>query len=101
MKIMDKELYREIDREHLAYIIKEINKDKEKPFKMANEELADEMFPYIQKEFPEAKIYKYDYYQFIVISKRGKNALIKRMKSLKEEHEKKIKQIDQLLSELK
>ena len=24
MKIMDKELYREIDREHLAYIIKQI-----------------------------------------------------------------------------
>lgn len=97
---MDKELYREIDQEHLAYIIKQINKSKGKPFEMANEALADEMFPYIQKHFPSAEIFKFDIMQYIVISKRAKNILIKNFKELKQKKESELEEIKLLLDEL-
>lgn len=57
---------------------------------MANEELADDIFPFIKKQFPDAIMVKVDIEQFITVSKRGQNALIKRLKSRKEVHEKDI-----------
>ena len=41
-------------------MLKEINAHKGIPFQMSNEEIADEMFPFIKECFPDALLVKHD-----------------------------------------
>lgn len=90
-----------MDREHLEYNLREIRKHKGAPFQMANEELADEQFPYIKEEFPEAVMVKYDIVQYIIVTKRARTALIKRLMASKEKHENYIAELEKAVNELK
>jgi hypothetical protein len=85
---------REFNKDHAVWAVKEINKRKGTPHHMANEELADDIFPFIRDQFPEAIMVKLGIGQFITVSKRGQNALIKRLKSRKEAHEKDINELN-------
>lgn len=90
-----------MDKEHLDYILKEVNEHRGTPFQMANEEIANEMFPYIQMAFPNAQMVKQGIAQYITVSTRAKNVLIKQMELHKAHHLKEVDVIDHILSELK
>lgn len=47
-----------VDKEQLDYTIYQIKKDLFSPYAMSNEELAEEMFPFIRHHFKEAKLIK-------------------------------------------
>lgn len=84
----------------IKYALEEISQHKEKPYYMNNEKLADEIFPYIKSEFPDAQILKYDNSQWILVSKRSKTALIKRLVIDKEKYNRTLVRIEQVLTEL-
>lgn len=89
------------NRDHAEWAVKEISKRKGTPHYMANEELADDIFPYIQEEFPDALMVKVNTEsygeQFIVVTKRAQNALIKRLKARKDNYERCIQEVDSAL----
>lgn len=89
-----------MDRDHLKYNLREIQKHKGMPFQMANEELADEQFPYIKAEFPEAVMVKCDIDQYIVVTKRARTVLIKRLMASKAKHENDIVEIEKAVNKL-
>jgi hypothetical protein len=68
---------------------------------MANEELADDIFPYIVDQFSDAVMIKLGIEQWITVSKRGQNALIKRLKTRKDNHLKCIREIDSAIERLR
>lgn len=90
-----------MDKEHLQYMLKEINAHKGIPFQMSNEEIADEMFPFIKEYFPDALLVKHDIDQYIVVTTRGKNVLIKQLESRKKKHLQEIESIDYILCVLR
>lgn len=90
-----------MDREHLEYNLREIRKHKGTPFRLANEEVADEQFPYIKEEFPEAVMVKYDIVQYITVTKRARTALIKHLTASKAKHENYIAELERAVDELK
>ena len=90
-----------MDREHLACNMRDLRKQKGKPFCLANEEVADEMFPYVLAEFPGATMVKQGIGQYIVVSKRARTDLIKRFQASKLNHEKEIAEINQAVMKLK
>lgn len=82
----------------VAYTSREIRKRKSKPYQMANEPLAEEMLPYLQKEFPEMRIVKFGIVQWLVKDQRaGKNL----EKQLEEMIAKSRKEMDELCQALK
>lgn len=89
-----------MNREHLEYMIEEIRSRKGTPYQMANEDLADEMFPYIRGEFPEAQMVKQGIGQYIVVTKRARTALIKLLVDSKAKHENYIAEIEKAVNEL-
>jgi len=89
------------DQDHLNWTIEAINKKINTPHYIANEELADKIFPYIKEEFPDAIMIKLGIDQFICTNKRSKNALIKRLNLRKEEHEQHIKEINSAIKRVK
>jgi len=90
-----------MDREHLECNMRDLRKQKGKPFCLANEEVADEMFPYVLAEFPGATMVKQGISQYIVVSKRARNDLIKRFQASKRIHEREITGIEKAVNELK
>ena len=89
-----------VDREHLAYIIKEINESKGTPYQIANEELADEIFPYLKKEFPDIQMVKYDVYQWFVVTKRAGNTLKKQLEEMILNHNYSISELKKTINKL-
>lgn len=90
-----------MDRDHLEYNLNQIRKRMGIPFRMSNEELAEEMFPYIQAAFPDALMVKQGIRQYIVVSKRARTALIKLLAADKAEYENYIVEIDKMLNQLR
>lgn len=90
-----------MDREHLEYNLREIRKRKGMPFRLANEEVADEQFPYIKEEFPEAVMVKCDIDQYIVVTKRARSALIKQLERRKEKYEQLISELEKAICGMK
>lgn len=88
------------DQDHLAYTLKDINKRKGSPYHMSNEDLADNLFPYIKDKFPEAIMVKYGMEQYITITKRAQNVLVKHLYARKIEHQKRINEIDSAIEKL-
>lgn len=90
-----------MDKEFLEYMLKEIRSHKGTPYQMANEEYADEMFPYVKQIYPEAQMVKYDIGQYIVVTKRARTALIKLLGVSRAKHKNYIAEIDKAVNELK
>lgn len=90
-----------MDREHLEYNVREIRKHKGTPFSMANEILADEQFPYIKAEFPEAVMVKCGIGQYIAVTKRARTALLKQLEGSKAKYEQTIAELEKAICELK
>ncbi len=92
------------NRDHAEWTVKEINKRKGTPHYMTNEELANDIFPYIKKEYEDAVMVKLktESYseQFIVVTKRAKNALVKRLKARKDNYLRCIQEVDSALAQL-
>ena len=95
---------KEFNRDHAKWTVKEITKRKETPHYLANEELADDIFPFIKEEFPEALMIKVktESYgeQFIVVTKRAQNALVKHLKARKDNYERCIKEVDSAIKSI-
>lgn len=89
-----------MDKEHLEYNLKIIREHKNIPFEMSNEELADEQFPYIKKEFPNAQMIKSGIRQYVVVSVRARTILMKQLETRKWEYERVIMEISQAISDL-
>lgn len=93
------------NRDHVEYTLREINKKKGTPYHMANEELADDIFPYIMEEFKDAimvKIKTESYSeQFIVVTKRAQNALAKRLKARKDNYLRCIQEVDSAIESIR
>jgi len=90
-----------MDIEHLECNMRDLRKQKGKPFCLANEEIAGEMFPYVLAEFPEAVMVKQGICQYIAVTKRARNELIKRFQISVLNHEKEIAEISQAIQILK
>lgn len=88
-------------RGHLECNMRDLRKQKGKPFCLANEEVADEMFTYVLVEFPGAIMVKQGIGQYIVASKRARTELLKRFQASKLEHEKAISEINGVIQALK
>lgn len=90
-----------MDRDHLEYNLKEISKHKNMPFDLANEKLADEQFPYIHEAFPGAKMFKYDIFQYIIVTDCARKVLIKRLNSQRDKYMTYIQSLDEIITQLK
>lgn len=88
------------NRDHLNWVIRNIKKRVNAPYMMANEPLADDIFPNIKKEFPEAIMIKIGIEQWITVTKRGQNALIKLFKNRRSEYEKSINEVESAIEKL-
>jgi len=93
---------KEYNRDHAEYMLREINKHKGTPYYMSNEELDDDIFPYIKDKFPDAimvKLKTKSYSeQFTVVTKRAQNAMIKQLKARKDNYLRCIKEVDSALN---
>lgn len=65
-----------------------------------NEELAQEFFPYVKAVFPDAIMVKYGFSQYIIVTKRAKNVLMKHFLGLRRIYEEEILEIDQSVEAL-
>ncbi|MDR2023998.1 MAG: hypothetical protein LBQ71_12345 [Hungatella sp.] len=88
-------------KDYLDYYLKELRNRKGSPYGMANEALADDFFPYVQAEFPEAIMVKQGIGQYIAVTKRARTELLKRFQVSKLEHEKAISEIERVIQTLK
>ena len=95
---------KEFNRDHAVWAVKEISKKKGTPYYLANEELADDIFPYIKEEFPDALMVKVNTEsygeQFIVVTKRAQNALIKCLRARKDNYERCIKEVNSAIESI-
>lgn len=64
-------------QEELKLHLNEVKRKKNIPFRMANKELADELFPLVKKSFPSAQILECNEQQYIVLSQQAANKLKK------------------------
>ena len=90
-----------MNREHLEINLRDIRKHRDIPFQLANEELADEQFPFIKAEFPNAQVAKYDIFQYIVVTQNACLVLITELEAIKAKHEQHIAEIEKTLDQLK
>ena len=90
-----------MDREYLKYNLRDIRAHKDFPFQLANEKLADEQFPFIKAEFPDALMVKYDIFQYIVVTEHARLTLITELASIKSNHEQQIVEIEKAVAHLK
>jgi len=88
------------NQDHLEWTIRNINKRINAPHMMANEKLADDIFPNIRRYFPEAIMIKIGIVQWITVTKRGQNALIKLLKRDISEHERDIREIENAIKQI-
>lgn len=90
-----------MDIDHARYVLKEITSNINVPFEMANEDLADDVFPYIKRVFPNAIMVKCGIDQYIVVNDRAKNALIQQLQGRKKKLLEEADQMESAISVLK
>ena len=88
------------NRDHLEWVVRNINKRVNAPYMMANEELADDIFQNIKNQFPDAIMIKIGIEQWITVTKRGQNALIKLFKSRRDEYKESINEVESAINKL-
>lgn len=89
-----------VDRDTIKYTITEIKKKKGTPYHMANEKLADELYPYIQNEFRDVQMIKYGVTQWFVVSERAKNKVKKQLENKIVEHNQALVEIQGAVNKL-
>lgn len=90
-----------MDIDHARYVLKEIASNISMPFEMANEELADDVFPYIKRAFPNAIMVKCGIEQYVVVNDRARNALIKQLEGRRKKLLEEVDQMESVISILK
>jgi len=90
-----------MDKDHLEYCMKELRSRKGTPYSLGNEPLADEFFPHVKAIYPAAVMVKVDISQYICITKRARNALIKLLTASRAKHENYIAELEKAVNELK
>ena len=95
---------KDFNTDHAKWAVGEIEKKKGTPYYMANEELADDILPYIKEQYPDAIMVKVNVAsyseQFIVTTKRAQNALIKRLNARKDNYLRCIHEVDSALKSI-
>lgn len=84
----------------LEYTISEINKKKGSPYHMGNEELANELLPYIKTIYPDVQMIKYGISQWFVVSPRAKNKLKKQLAEMLVKRRKSLVELENALERL-
>lgn len=95
---MEKLLY-EVSEEEYFYFKKEMIV--EKPYGMANKELAKQYFERYKKEVPGATMYEYDYRQYICSSDAARKELQEMIEQLLEKKMQEVEMCKILLKEIK
>ena len=95
---MNKILF-EVSEEEYFYFKKEMIV--EKPYGMANKELAKQYFERYKKEVPGATMYEYGYRQYICSSDAARTNLQEMMEKLLEKKMQEVEQCKTLLKEIK
>ena len=90
-----------MDRDHLEYNLQDIRKYRGTPFQMVNEELADEQFPYIKAEFPEAQMIKCGIFQYIVITRHAGTTLIEKLETLRKDYQSRANALQKAIIQLR
>ncbi len=86
-----------VDSEHLQYVIKEISRNKNKPYGMNNEQLADELIQELKYIFPEAKLVKCDLGQWFILSDKANKKVIRIIEKSINKHEQILKDLKETL----
>lgn len=86
-----------MEKDILESIINSIQEKHGTPFRMANEKMADEAYPYLQERFPGIRIVKYDTNQWFFVGSRAQKKLLKNLKQMKEG---KLAELEQLEAEI-
>ena len=89
-----------LDHEEYSYFLKELLKRKTKPYCMANEELARELFARFKLEYPEASLHFYGIQQFICMDKRARKSLAKSLKTDLQRKEQAVQDLKDLIAEV-
>lgn len=89
-----------MEKEELEYTLKEIKRDPSRPYRMANEPLADEEYPYICKRIPGTQMIKCGIFQYFVTNEEAKKALLKRLAQLRKEALDELHELDKAIKEI-
>lgn len=88
-------------KDDIEYYLQELRSSKEMPYTMANEELADELFPHVKAIYPCATMVKIGTGQYIVVTGHARNILLKKLAASRVGHENCIAKIEKAVNELK
>lgn len=88
-----------IDKEQFDYTMHKIRQNRGL-YQMANEDLAKEMFPYIQQILPHARLVQCGIYQWIVADSKALRRLVKDLENMKTEKEKELEEINNAILQL-
>lgn len=89
-----------LDMEHIEYMVKEIQKNSNKPYQLSNEELVNEYLPEIQKKIPQVQVFKTDIRQWIVITEKAKKRLSVQLSNEMEQLRSKASEISRIIEQL-
>lgn len=90
-----------IEFEEYNYFRNEVLKRKTKPYVMSNVDYAKEMFNRFKLDYPHSSIYFLGIHQFICYDNKAKNNLLKMINEQKKRKEEELKEINNLISDLK
>lgn len=89
-----------IDNEEYSYFKRELMKRKTKPYHMANEDLAKELFNRFRLEAPEASIHFSGISQFICMDSRARRNLSKMLTEQLKKREQELQELKNLIAEV-
>lgn len=89
-----------IDIDEVYYTIKEIERHRDIPYPMANEELAVEMLPELKKAFPELQMVKFGIFQWLTVNKKSREKLKIQLKEMISKRKKEITDLEKSINEL-
>ncbi|MEF9839438.1 MAG: hypothetical protein RR869_08770 [Lachnospiraceae bacterium] len=89
-----------IDYEHIEYIVKEIKKNINSPYSMANEELVNEILPVMKEKIPQIEMYQVDIRQWFIVTEKAKKKLIKVLTKEMEQYRKQASDLSKLVEKL-
>lgn len=88
-----------VDKEQFDYTMHKIRQNKGL-YQMANEDLAKEMFPYIQQIFPQARLIQCGIHQWIATDLKAIRELAKDLKNIKAKKEKELQEINNAIAQM-
>ena len=86
-----------VDCEHLQHVIKEISRNKNNPYGMNNEQLADELMQELEYIFPGIKLIKCVFGQWFVLSDKANKKVIRILENSISRHEQILKDLKEAL----